>query len=110
MQVTITSITREVEKFVVKCQFNALGAMVLDGELRVLISYFSSVTQWSSRDKFARLSQISTLLNLEKVSEVHDYWGPKAGSFTWRLSIAEARQVMALRTDFDADEISRLKL
>ncbi len=83
---------------------------MLDSDLRALSSYFSNSTQWSTRDKFTRLSQMSTLLNLDKVGEIYDYWGSKSGALTWRLSIAEVRQVLALRIDFSSDEINRLKL
>ena len=44
-----------------------LGGLQFDKELRSLVGYLTAVTQWTIRDKFARLTQISTLLNLEKV-------------------------------------------
>jgi hypothetical protein len=63
----------------------------------VLIGYLSGITQWSVRDKFVRLSQIATLLNMEKEAEIYSYWGPKAGSFTWLLAPALVRAVLRLR-------------
>ena len=39
------------------------------------------VTQRTVRDKFARLAQMATLLSVEAVEEVLDFWG----SATWRL-------------------------
>jgi hypothetical protein len=39
-----------------------------DKELRALVGYLTSVTTWTIRDKFARLTQMATVLNLEKVS------------------------------------------
>ena len=41
--------------------------MQFDRELRSLISYLTSATTWTLRDKFARLTQMSTILNLEQV-------------------------------------------
>lgn len=45
-----------------------LGGLQFDKELRALVGYLSSVTTWTIRDKFARLTQMATVLNLEKVS------------------------------------------
>ena len=45
-----------------------LGGVQFDNNLRILIGYFSSLTEWAIRDKFSRLSQIGTILNLESVS------------------------------------------
>ncbi|KXJ22071.1 Conserved oligomeric Golgi complex subunit 4 [Exaiptasia diaphana] len=87
-----------------------LGALQLDKELRSLVGYLTAITQWTIRDKFARLTQISTLLNLEKVSEIMEYWGPNSGPLTWRLTPAEVRQVLELRVDFRSEDINRLKL
>ena len=40
----------------------------MDRDLRCLLGYLSSLTPWPVRDKFARLSQIATILSLETVS------------------------------------------
>jgi len=52
-----------------------MGALQFDKDLRRLVSYFSSVAHNAAklmgttvRGEFARLSQIASLLNLEKVS------------------------------------------
>lgn len=70
---------------------------MFDKEVRALASYLTSTTSWSVRDKFARLTQMATVLNLEKVTEILDYWGSNSGSLTWRLTPTEVRQVMLLR-------------
>lgn len=44
-----------------------LGGLQFDKELRALVGYLSSVTTWTIRDKFARLTQMATILNLERV-------------------------------------------
>jgi len=69
----------------------------LDREVRVLVSYLTNATSWSIRDKLSRLVQVATVLNLEKPSEISDYWGNEAGSITWRLTSAEVRHFMSLR-------------
>ncbi|XP_037581438.1 conserved oligomeric Golgi complex subunit 4 isoform X5 [Dermacentor silvarum] len=110
VNLTAAETTFQLEKAVFKCSFNRLGGLQFDKELRYLISYMTSVTTWSIRDKFSRVSQISTLLNMEMVSEILDIWGTNAGPMTWRLTPTEVRQVLSLRNDFRQEDIRRLKL
>ena len=53
---------------------------------------------------------MASLLNLEKVSEVLDYWGDNSGHMTWRLTPGEVRKVLSRRVDFSSNEIASLKL
>ncbi|KAM3625328.1 uncharacterized protein V6R79_010323 [Siganus canaliculatus] len=103
-------ISSEMEKTVLKCSFSRLGGLQFDKELRSLVAYLTTVTTWTIRDKFARLTQMATILNLERVTEILDYWGPNSGPLTWRLTPAEVRQVLALRIDFRSEDIKRLRL
>ncbi|XP_026234731.1 conserved oligomeric Golgi complex subunit 4 [Anabas testudineus] len=103
-------ISIEMEKTVLKCSFSRLGGLQFDKELRSLVAYLTTVTTWTIRDKFARLTQMATILNLERVTEILDYWGPNSGPLTWRLTPAEVRQVLALRIDFRSEDIKRLRL
>ncbi|CAM5150088.1 unnamed protein product [Eretmochelys imbricata] len=107
---TTSLIATELEKVVLKSTFSRLGGLQFDKELRSLIAYLTTVTTWTIRDKFARLSQMATILNLERVTEILDYWGPNSGPLTWRLTPAEVRQVLALRIDFRSEDIKRLRL
>uniref|UniRef100_A0A8D8WQE2 Conserved oligomeric Golgi complex subunit 4 n=1 Tax=Cacopsylla melanoneura TaxID=428564 RepID=A0A8D8WQE2_9HEMI len=97
-------VTSHLERVIVKCEFNRLGGMALDKEVRGLVSYLSGATSWTIRDRLARLMQISTVLNLDKVTEISDY----VSSATWRLSTSDVRQFMALRQDFNKEDIMRL--
>ncbi|XP_028390534.1 conserved oligomeric Golgi complex subunit 4 [Phyllostomus discolor] len=103
-------VAAELERVVLKSTFNRLGGLQFDKELRSLIAYLTTVTTWTIRDKFARLSQMATILNLERVTEILDYWGANSGPLTWRLTPAEVRQVLALRIDFRGEDIKRLRL
>ena len=98
--------------------------------MRALTSSLSTATGCPVREKFAKLTQISTLLNMEKVStsaiyfryrcflihllikldEIHEFWDNQSGALSWKLSAAVVRQMLALRVDFPVDEISRLTL
>ncbi|KAJ3099826.1 Translation initiation factor 3 subunit c [Phlyctochytrium bullatum] len=107
----IDSFVKEWERYVVQnFKFSQLGAIRFDKDVRALTSYLTSLTKWSMRDKFARLNQISILLNLDKLSEVDEVWGSKAGGVQWRLSINDAKRFLALRTDFKPEEVAALSL
>ncbi|XP_076808294.1 conserved oligomeric Golgi complex subunit 4-like [Clavelina lepadiformis] len=106
----IDEIVVQLEKALFKSIFNRLGALFFDKELRSMVNYLTSITSWTVRDKFSRLMQMSTILNLEQVTEIEDYWGQHAGSLTWRLTPAEVRQVLTLRVDFKSEDIRKLKL
>ncbi|CAG8484778.1 5249_t:CDS:10 [Diversispora eburnea] len=89
------------------------GSLRFDKDLRAVTNYFSTKMQWPFRDRFTRLNQISMLLNLESLSEIHDYWGSttkSSNTITWRLTVTEAKKVIGLRIDFDPEEVSKLKL
>ncbi|EIE27386.1 COG4-domain-containing protein [Coccomyxa subellipsoidea C-169] len=90
--------------------FNQLGGLQLDRDVRALVATLSNVTQRTVRDKFAILNQMGTLLSLESVSEVMDYWGHNAGPITWRLTEAQVKEVLGQRTDFEPHEIAALDL
>jgi len=102
-------VTVLLEKAVLKSTFSRLGGLQFDKELRSLTSFLTSVTTWSIRDKFSRVSQIASILNVESVEEVTEFCGSQS-SGAWKLSHAEVRQVLALRCDLKQEEIRKLKL
>ncbi|KAH9614151.1 hypothetical protein KSS87_011159 [Heliosperma pusillum] len=106
----IDFIVKRLEVIMMQKRFSQLGGLQLDRDARALVSHFSSMTQRTVRDKFARLTQMATILNLEKVSEILDFWGENSGPMTWRLTPAEVRRVLGLRVDFKQEAIAALKL
>lgn len=90
-------------------RFNQLGGLQLDRDVRTLVSSLADVTARSVRDKFARLSQIATILSLETVAEMKEFWGADA-AISWRLTETEVREVLSQRFDFDQAEIALLSL
>ncbi|KAK2649949.1 hypothetical protein Ddye_017438 [Dipteronia dyeriana] len=106
----IDFIVKRLEVIMMQKKFSQLGGLQLDRDTRALVSHFSSMTQRTVRDKFARLTQMATILNLEKVSEILDFWGENSGPMTWRLTPAEVRRVLGLRVDFKPEAIAALKL
>jgi len=106
----IDAIVGRVEAMLMQKRFNQLGALQLDKEVRGLVSQTSNLTERTVRDKFARLSHISTALNLDSPAEILDYWGDNAGTMNWRLTGREVKQVLRLRRDFAPDDIELLAL
>lgn len=40
---------------------------------------------------------MSTILGLETLSEIFEYWGPRAGPMVWKWKAAEVRKILCLR-------------
>jgi len=98
------------EKTILQKQFTQFGGLQFDKDLRMIINFFTSITQKTVRGEFVRLIQMSTLLNLERVGEVLDIWGENSGQMTWRLAPSEVRRVLSRRIGFEGEEIAALKL
>jgi hypothetical protein len=65
-----------------------LGAIRFDHELRSIMAYLSSQTAFGdAREKFIRLQQISTLLNLDSVCIVFSFslWTPDSSKYRKRM-------------------------
>jgi len=110
VQQVVDAVVMRLEALVLQKRFNQLGGLQLEREMRQLVQQFAAVTSRSVRDKCARLTQMATILNLEAVGEMLDYWGDNAPGMTWRLTPAEVRRVLALRVEFKAEQISALLL
>ncbi|KAI3924472.1 hypothetical protein MKW98_032673 [Papaver atlanticum] len=85
----IDFIVKRLEVIMMLKKFNQLGGLQLDRDARALMA---------------------TILNLEKVSEILDFWGENARRMTWRLTPAEVRRVLGLRVDFRPEAIAALRL
>ena len=81
----------------------------MDKDVRSFVQFFSRESQSTVRDRFARLSQIVSLLTLENADEVLTFWNESSG-MTWRLSPAEVRSVLSLRVEFRKEMIRALAL
>ncbi|KAI9316416.1 COG4 transport protein-domain-containing protein [Dichotomocladium elegans] len=97
MGLILDALTAQWERIITQTRFNQYGALRFDKDLRSVIHYLSSMTSWLSRDRFTRLNQMATLLNLEEPAEIYDYWGAKAGPVSWRLTVAEVKRILMLR-------------
>ncbi len=68
----------------------------MDKEVRALVAYLSSMCTWGVREKFSRLTQIATLLNMERLSEVTEFWSSRPDAVV-RLMSPSLKQVLELR-------------
>ena len=96
-----SEVTLQIEKAALKSKFSRLGGLQFDREIRSLVSFFAN---WSMREKFSRLNQIATILNLEAVNEVNDF------QENWKLTTSEIKQILSLRVDFRPDEVKKVRL
>ncbi|KAF8479032.1 COG4-domain-containing protein [Russula ochroleuca] len=84
------------EKLVLGQKYNELGAVRFDRDLRAITTYLSSQTAFGDvREKFVRLQQIATLLNLDQEEDVDEFYN--GSGITWKLSELEARTIAGLR-------------
>lgn len=89
-------IVRTWEKFLMGLKFTELGAIRLDHDIRIILSYLSSQTPFGdAREKFQRLQQISTLLNLDIEENGEEFY--HNSGISWRVTLSEAKAVFALR-------------
>ncbi|KAI0270779.1 COG4-domain-containing protein [Russula aff. rugulosa BPL654] len=84
------------EKLVLSQKYNELGAVRFDRDLRAITTYLSSQTAFGDvREKFVRIQQIGTLLNLDQEEDVDEFYN--GSGITWKLSEQDARTVAGLR-------------
>ncbi|KAI0831802.1 COG4-domain-containing protein [Trametes gibbosa] len=89
-------LVRPWEKFVTGLKYSELGAIRFDHDLRAVVAYLSSQTVFGDiREKFVRLQQIATLLNLDSEEDVDEFYN--GSGIAWQLSQQEARAVANLR-------------
>ena len=108
LQLFIKSGVERLEVLLLAKRLDQWGAQQLDRDVRALQSRLTELSSRSVRHQLARLSQMTTLLNLEREAELAELW--REPGFGWLLSADEARQVLALRVDFRRDAIAQLAL
>ncbi|GMH33415.1 hypothetical protein BSKO_01249 [Bryopsis sp. KO-2023] len=110
LHLLLDRIASRIEALMMRKRFNQLGGLQLDRDVRAIVSHLSETSQRTVRDKFARLTQVATVVCLESVDEILDYWGDDGGAVTWRLTPGEIKSIMRLRVDFPDDGIAALSL
>merc|ERR550537_336825 len=104
MQHMVDQTCRRIENSVFTKRFSLFGALQFDTDVRALCSFFTNLSERALRHKFARLFEMSSLLNLESLAELQEFYGEMKN---WRLQPEEIRKVLGLRVDFDLAEAER---
>eukprot|EP01061_Rhynchopus_euleeides_P040353 TRINITY_DN693_c1_g1_i2.p1 TRINITY_DN693_c1_g1~~TRINITY_DN693_c1_g1_i2.p1 ORF type:complete len:890 (+),score=404.28 TRINITY_DN693_c1_g1_i2:86-2671(+) len=94
----VTWLTKKMEELILLKQFDLCGGLQIDKDIRAVKQYFSAKTDRPIREKFTKLTHIAQLLTVEKVAEVEDLLN-SSSCVMWRLTPAEAQQVLLLRRD-----------
>ena len=66
VHMVIDFIVKRLEVIMMQKRFSQLGGLQLDRDTRALVSHFSGMTQRTVRDKFARLTQMATILTWKR--------------------------------------------
>ncbi|CAJ1359243.1 unnamed protein product [Effrenium voratum] len=101
MQQMAEQTCKRLEKAALSKRFSLFGALQFESDVRAICSFFTSVSEQALRHKFARLFEMSSLLNLESVDELRELCSELK---TWRLTDEEVRKLLLSRSDFEATE------
>lgn len=89
-------VARPWEKYILTLHFSELGAVRFDRDLRSIMAYLSSQSIYGDiREKFVRLQQISSLLNLDNEEDVDGFYS--GSGISWTFSLQDAKNVVALK-------------
>uniref|UniRef100_A0A915JXX6 Conserved oligomeric Golgi complex subunit 4 n=1 Tax=Romanomermis culicivorax TaxID=13658 RepID=A0A915JXX6_ROMCU len=99
---------KQLEKTIFKCSFNRLGALLFDKQVRELTAYysghhFSGGGGFAVREKFSRLTQTASILNVDTLSEAKEFY-QSSSTVAWRLSAQDVKKILQMRQDFGSDE------
>ncbi|KAF8553400.1 COG4-domain-containing protein [Imleria badia] len=92
----LDAILRPWEKYILTLHYSELGAIRFDRDLRSIMANLSSQTIFGDiREKFIRLQQISSLLNLDSDEDVESFYS--GSGISWTLSMQEAKDIVSLK-------------
>ncbi|TXT06172.1 hypothetical protein VHUM_03645 [Vanrija humicola] len=93
---TVETLVKPWEKMVFNMQFSELGAIRYERDIRAVANYLSTQAAYGgARDKFTRLQQIATILNLDADEDPDEFYSNSG--IPWRLSRHEFNTVVGLR-------------
>ncbi len=102
-------VSKNLEARLKRKRFTALGALLLDSNLRSLVNFFiERAGSRKIRERFSRLLHICQLVNCDTPAEAAESWSSTRTAST--LSGEEVRSVLLLRIGFPAGDVNRLKL
>ncbi|WWC99798.1 hypothetical protein V866_006706 [Kwoniella sp. B9012] len=93
---TVEVLVRPWEKMIQGMRFTELGAIRFERDVRAIANYLSAQTSFGgARDKFTRLQQIATVLNLDGDEDPEEFWSNSG--VPWRLSKTEYNSIIEQR-------------
>eukprot|EP01117_Protostelium_nocturnum_P010985 TRINITY_DN3982_c0_g4_i1.p1 TRINITY_DN3982_c0_g4~~TRINITY_DN3982_c0_g4_i1.p1 ORF type:complete len:1141 (+),score=516.72 TRINITY_DN3982_c0_g4_i1:21-3443(+) len=107
IQLVLEEMSKDIERILNKKAFNILGSIQLHQEIKSMIEFFSKDSQKSVRNSFSRLSQISSILGLEKLEDIYELWKTP---IKWKLTPNEVRAVLSKRVEFDRGDVAGVSL
>ncbi|ORX36086.1 COG4 transport protein-domain-containing protein [Kockovaella imperatae] len=85
---TVEILVRPWEKMILSMRFTELGGIRFERDVRAIINYLSSQTNFGgAREKFVRLQQIATVLNMDAEEDPEEFYSNSG--ISWRLSKSE---------------------
>lgn len=93
---TVETLVRPWEKMVMGMPYTELGAIRYERDIRSVANYLSTQANYGgARDKFTRLQQVATVLNLDADEDADEFYS--TSGIPWRLSRNEYNTVAGLR-------------
>nr|GAT61280.1 predicted protein [Mycena chlorophos] len=99
-------VLRPWEKFLTGLRYSELGAIRFDRDLRAITAYLTAEFG-DAREKFVRLQQFSTIVNLDTEEDVDEFYN--SSGIAWKLSADEARTIAALKIELGPRSAAALK-
>lgn len=101
---------KQLERCALRCEFNRLGALLFDKRIREITTYYADAGGgYSTREKFARLTQIASLLNVDTVAEAKEFY-QTSSNIAWRIPASDIRKILNTRLDLPGEDLRKLKL
>jgi hypothetical protein len=94
-----------------KSKFSILGATFLYQDIARLVSFFAQNTDIPVRNKFGRLQELTSILCVESIAEFKQLYPVSLGMVgpsVFKISIAEAKILLAARSEFRPEDISTI--
>lgn len=95
---TVEILVRPFEKLIQGLRYTELGAIRYERDLRGVINFLNTQTSYGGgviREKFTRLQQLATVLNLDDGEDEEEFWS-NAG-ISWRISKSEYNAILEQR-------------
>ncbi|KAI0983259.1 hypothetical protein GJ496_011322 [Pomphorhynchus laevis] len=100
MSLILVELTSSLERGIKSSTFNQRGGLLLEQEIRTIVSFLSKFSDFPLRHNFLRLNRISRLLSYESIKDIEQYANNMTDSTDHAiLTKSEIKQFMVLRCD-----------